>query len=70
MTVKAVIEDFDHSIFMSGGIVVNHTAGMRISSPIYRPQVFVKTDKNITKDELSTKVRGMLAEHCGEQKAA
>ena len=67
MTVKAVIEDFDNSIFMSGGIVVNHTAGMRISSPIYRPQVFVKTDKNITKDELSTKVRGMLAEHCGEQ---
>ena len=67
MTVKAVIEDFDNSIFMSGGIVVHYTAGLRISSPIYRPQVFVKTDKNVSKDELSMKVRGMVEEYCVDQ---
>ena len=46
MTVKAVIEDFDNSIFMSGGIVVHYTAGLRISSPIYRQQVFVKNKED------------------------
>ena len=64
--VSAVIDDFDNSIFMSAGIVINYEAGDRCVRPIFYPQIFVKTDGYVSRTELSDKVRQIIDEHCTE----
>ena len=66
LQIKAVIEDLDNTVFLSAGIIMNLHAGERCGSPIYRPQVFVKTDGSVTKEELSEKVKEMINDYCTE----
>ena len=66
LQISAVIENFDNSIFMSAGLVINHEAGVRCTAPSYSPQLFVKTDGFISRKELSDKVRQIIDEHCTE----
>ena len=66
LQVKAVIEDLDNTVFLSAGVIMNLQAGERCGSPIYRPQVFVKTDGSVTREELSEKVKEMIKDYCTE----
>ena len=66
LQVSAVIEDFDNSIFESAGIVINHEAGVRCTATSFSPQLFVKTDGQVNRKELSDKVRQIIDEHCTE----
>ena len=66
LKVAAVIEDFDNSIFMTAGLVINHEAGVRCTAPSFYPQLFVKTDGFVSRKELSDKVRQIIDEHCTE----
>ena len=66
LQVAAVVEDFDNSIFMSAGLVINHEAGARYVAPSVSPQLFVKTDDLISREDISDKVRQIIDEHCTE----
>ena len=67
LQVSAVIDDFDNSIFMSAGIVINYEAGARCVIPTFSPQIFVKTDGYVSRMELSEKIRQIIDEYCTEE---
>ena len=67
LQVSAVIDDFDNSIFMSAGIVINYEAGARCVRPTFSPQIFVKTDGSVSRMELSEKIRQIIDEYCTEE---